>query len=1262
VFAFAPGDNLADLLTGEGALTPQEARHLMLEVLDALACAHAQGVVHRDLKPSNIMVIPTGARRNALVLDFGIGAMIEGMQGEGAARITGTNDTLGTPGYGAPEQWRGVEPSPRADLFSWGLVFLECLTGKPVYSGNTAAEIVYHQLGPVPVPIPAALDRHPLGEVLRRATQKDVAARDVTARGLLEALEACDLRALSRDVVLGLEEPGADARLLLSIETGEAAPDGGGAAAPQAIAGERRQLTAVGCHLRVIAATGKAPGAEDLDDALRAALGACADVGRSHRGRVAAVLGDDLLVYFGYPQAAEDDARRAARAALAMAGVVAAENERLAGRGLRIKAGTGVHTGLVVAGDLQGLPGASLVAGDTPRLAVRLAALAPPGSVAVTAASYALLRGGFELETGGEGGLTVEGLAAPIEVFRLVRERDAQTPGPTHDVAKAPLVGRQHELDMLLERWRRVRGGAGQTSLVTGEPGIGKSRLARELRDRLGNEAHAFVEGRCSPDTQNNALFPVVDLLVRALGLDQDADPAGKVARLEGQLAGHGFVPAEVMPLFLPLLSLPMDPPYAPIDVSPQRHKALTLSAIVSLLVAIADKQPLLLLVEDLHWADPTTLELLGQLVHEAPSAPMCLLLTARPEFSPSFSTTGMLQLPLGRLERGHVEAMVSELMGRKALPASVVEQVASRTDGVPLFVEELTRMMVESGVLVEGEDRYELSGSLSEVEMPGTLRALLTVRLDRMERAKETAQVAAALGREFSVEVLSAVSPLGPAAVQEDLDRLMSAGLVLRKRRMRDPVGVFKHALVRDAAYESLGRAARQRVHARIAGTLEERFPEIVRTRPDLLAQHHAAAGRKREAVGYAKSAAHQSVDRSAYVEAVQHGRAATEWLGALEDTAERDELELGLGSVMTFALLAQGSTGAAELASVAQRTLDLVDRRAGDADVAPTLWRLLLCYLHVSPEKARGIAERLLVMAERAQDVGEEAALSAILGHCLWIAARIDEARARLDRSLACYDPVLHKESAHKYGIDTKVCALCALASLTWLVGYPDQALRHAQDAVAWANEIGHHLSMSNALLALASVHQCRAEPEETAYVSAAVLKNADRYGRGQEAYHGILHAWATKDLDDARRHLSTLLASGEKLGMTYWIGVVAETEASHGEHGAALEHVDYCLRLAVEAGEVYCLSEIHRLKGSFLGACSDRCAAEACLREAIEVARRQGAKSAELRAAVTLGRFLKDVGRLGDTKEVIRALCESFMEGRDLRMMVEARRLIG
>ncbi|AUX45214.1 protein kinase [Sorangium cellulosum] len=1181
VFAFAPGDNLAALLEREGALAPPEARHLMLQVLDALACAHAAGVVHRDLKPSNIMVIPTGARRNALVLDFGIGATLDE---ERSARLTGSHDALGTPGYGAPEQWRGAEPSPRADLFSWGLVFLECLTGKPVY-GGTEAEIFYRLLGPDPVPIPAAIERHPLGALLARALRKNEGARDATAGELFEALEACNLRGLSREALFGADgtPSGGDTRSSVSIATVAASRDRRRGPAPPAPDGERRELTALCCHLSARAAAAQTLDVEAADDLLRSALALCADVGRRHGGYVAAAFGADLLLYFGYPSAAEDDAKRAARAALAMAGAVQAGDQRSAAQGVGIEVSVGLHTGPVVDGSLGDLDGACLVTGSTPRLAAQLAALAAPGSVTVSAASQGLLRVSFDLES--EGARSIEGMAAPVQTFRLRKEHGDAARWPTPEGSKTPLYGRDQELGLLVERWRRACEGAGQSSLVTGEPGIGKSCLARELRHRLAHEAHTFLEARCSPDTQNSPLRPVIDLLERAFGLDQALDAGSKTARLEGELARHGLTPAEAMPLFLPLFSLPFGGPYAPLDVSAQRQKALTLQAIASLLLAMADEQPVLLLVEDLHWADPTTMEFLAQLVREAPAVPMCIIMTARPEFSPSFSTADVLLLPLSRLERPQMEEMLTGLLGNKALPPAVIEQVADRADGVPLFAEELLRMMVDSRLLVEQEDRYDLTRPLSGAAIPGTLRALLTARLDRLLRAKQTAQLAAALGREFSLKVLSAASPLGPEAVAEDLERLMSAGLVLRKRRQKDAVGVFKHALVRDAAYESLSTGARRRSHARIAATLEERFPEVVRMRPDLLAHHHAAAEQMQEAIGYARKAAHQALGRSAYAEASAHASNVVGWLGALP-AAERVEAELGANSIRLQALMSTQGWASPDVRALAEQSRALLPGSKTTEHTASTLFGLYMHY-HVASERAacRQVADELVAFADRIEDPSLQCVAATAQGVGFHAEGRFLDAETWFDRALALYDPARDWQQGSAFGMDCRVWAAGQLAWVQWGMGRTTRAFQLANEAIAWAREIKHVPSLGIALLYLGQIQHMNGDKPAVHRTTGELLAASKAYGLPAfEGYGAALASWAAGDLQGVEAILGTLKSLHCNLALTYYGSFLADIEADAGRLHQAIAHVETCLSMCAELGERFFEVELLRRRARY------------------------------------------------------------------------------
>lgn len=1252
VFAFVPGENLASLLAREGALAPQEARHLMLQVLDALACAHAQGVIHRDLKPSNIMVVSTGARRNALVLDFGIGVIVEATNGESWARLTATNDALGTPGYSAPEQWRSREPSPRADLFSWGLVFLECLTGTRVYRGTSMAEIFYELLGPDRVPLPAALERHPLGALIARAVRKDVAARDVTARGLFEDLDDCDLRRLSRGVMCT-----GNAFMPSDIVKGSTTFD----ITHPLSAGERRQVTAISC---VLGDRGRPSGSARADDAedeqLRAGLAFAADIARHHGGHVAAMLGDELLVYFGYPRAGEDDPRRAARVALRMLGALEARERR-------VRARIGVHVGFVVAHD-DGDP--ALAAGCTSRLASWLARSASPGSVLVTVEAHKLLRSWFALEA--ERVPPADEGEATLEVFRL--GSTDPTIGSTPETMQGPLVGREEEIDLLMARWHRARAGSGQSSLVTGEPGIGKSRLLRELRSRLRSEVYTFIEGRCAPDTQNNVLFPVVDLLARALGLDTEPSLTGKVARLEAELSRYGLTPSEAMPLFLPLFSLPSDGTWAPLDASPQKHKELTLSGVLALVFALAEQRPVLLVLEDLHWADPTTLELLGQLVREAPSAPLYVVLTARPEFFPSFSTD-LLQVHLNRLDRAEIEAMVGVLVGRKALPPAVLEQIANRTDGVPLFVEELTRMMVDSGALVEWEDRYELSGSLSEVEIPSTLRGLLTARLDRLGPAKETAQLAATLGREFSVEVLVAVSVLGEARVQDDLDRLTDAGLVLRKRRAKDSGAVFKHALVRDAAYESLVLGARQKVHARVATTLEERFQGLVAVRPELLAHHWTAAGLIERAIPYWLQAGQRALGQSANQEAIRYLEQALDLLAMLPDTPARAAHELGLRLSLSVALIATQGYAAQPVGAMYERARQLCDVLGDSKQVFPCIWGLGAFYaVRAELDTALQLSVRVRAIAETEREPG-----LLVLAHLehggihLW-QGNLQAAKENLERGFSFYQPAEHCELAAAYSYDPGTATEAYLAMTLWFLGYPDRALAGVRAAVARTKAMGHAHSYVHSLTRAAQVTLLRGEGGPALADISSILAISEDKGfplwhavgtvlRGRalclegQADHGIAHI---------RTGLHRTMDTGAEQFFPEFSLALAEALAALERHEEALEAVTEALHhITRTKGHLY-EAELCRLRGDlYLRADSTAAGAvraEESLRRALDIAERQHARSWQLRAACSMARLWSGQRKTTVAYELLNDAYAWFTEGRDTPALRLAQEVLG
>ncbi|WP_224242140.1 TOMM system kinase/cyclase fusion protein [Hyalangium gracile] len=1240
VFEYVPGRTLTDVLAAEGALPTWDAAHLMLQVLDALACAHNKGVIHRDLKPQNIMVTTTGVRRNALVLDFGLGTLPTENQEE-LAKITQTREVLGTPTYAAPEQLRGDPVSARSDLYSWGLIFLECLTGQRAVDGATLQQVLFKQMGPEPVAIPAWLENHRLGRLLRKVTNKNLEQRDVSDESVMRELEACT----SEGWPVNEAGPRSPAPAQFPV------PD----TLPSSLEGERRQLTAVCCSLRLF--TGEAAmDEEDLDRLLRTLHSSCADVARTYDAHVGSILGEWMLFYFGYPRAQEDDARRAARAALEMSARMEQRATELArehkGR-LDFKAG--IHTGLVISqegrsGGYRGLP--SLM-GTTPNHAVRLESRAEPGSILVSEETSKLLRGHFALES-----VAASGGGAAQPTFRLLHEyKGPATPQPQ----EGRLYGRDQELDYLQQRWWQVTAGTGQSILLTGEPGIGKSRLVQELIRHARGTPHTVLESRCVPEGRNSALYPIVDLLERLLGVSRDWKPEQMISALEALLSQHGFELKEVMPLFLGLLSVKGGADrYPPLDVAPARVKELTLDALVGLFFEMAQQQPLLLLVEDLHWSDPTTLELLSHFVKEVSTARICLVLTARQEFTAPWATSHHLQL--SRLDRKRIEEMVGGLIQNRSVPREVMDQLVNRTDGVPLFVEELTRIVAE--VLPQRGETPSRSWTPSHIAIPTTLRDSLMSRLDRLGPAKELAQLASALGREFGYDVLKAISMREEPTLQQELKALVDADLVHRRRGVRNPTYVFKHALIRDTAYESMLRPVRRQVHAGIAATLEAHFPELVETRPDLLALHHSSAGQKRQAIAYAQKAGMAALMRSANQEAIAYITEALTWLDVAEDPRERAQLELGLNGVLTPALMATRGWSDARIGELVEHSQELIDLLGDSPQTIPTMWGLALFHLTRGNQlRAQPLAERLMAIARQAQSADLEMMARNLMGNSAYTQGRLQEAIGYFERTLSEYEPAKHQALASLYGQDARSWGEGFMGWLKCLTGYADQADAHSRRSVEWAQEMKHTSSMGLTYLYRLNVLQWRGERDKLIAEANAGEELLKRHGLPVHALYCLaFRGWATREAEPLRQGLAILQGGGLDLGMTYYKSMLAEVELEAGRPDVALQIVEELATWGRSVGELYALAELMRIKGLCLRARGEKDAAEAMLKEAIGIAREQHSRLLELRAASSLSELLRERGRAPEARELLAPLVKSFTEGFETADYVRAKALLG
>jgi class 3 adenylate cyclase/tetratricopeptide (TPR) repeat protein len=716
---------------------------------------------------------------------------------------------------------------------------------------------------------------------------------------------------------------------------------------------------------------------EELRDLILPYQHACSEVIAQFNGHIAKYLGDGVLAYFGYPHAHEDDAQRAVRAALRIVAAMQSLNAEQGRLPVALKVRIGIHTGLVVVGEMGGreFREQAAIVGDTPNTADRLQEIAEPDTVIISGATYQLIRGLFDCESLGP--RTLKGLSNPVQVYRVLRESEAQS---RFDVAiqagLMPQVGRENESAFLNERWERARGAEGQVVLLSGEPGIGKSRLVQAFKERIATEPGKWLECHCSPYHQNSAHYPVIDLLQRLLEFQSLDDSSVKLSKLERGLRKYDLPVADYLTLVAPLLSLPVPEEYPRPTLTLEAQKEKTHLAIQSWLLSIAARGTLFLVIEDLHWADPSTLELLGPLLDQVPTTRLLLILTHRPEFAPPWpNRSHFASITLNRLPRAQAETVVRNVSRGKPLPPQVLEQIITKTDGVPLFVEELTKAVLESDLLREGDDRYELTGPLPPLAIPSTLHDSLAARLDRLGSVREVAQLAATIGRDFSYELLHAISPLDDGGLQSAMRALVDAEVLYQRGLMPQASYFFKHALIRDAAYESLLKSKRQQVHGHIARVLEEQFPDTVETQPELIAHHYTQAGLATHAIPYWRSAGEQAVQRAAFPEGVIHFMAALslvpEWAGDSDDDQEqRERGELRCSLLIELAEAQRRSGAPIKAQETLLHATNLAQALAAANLIAQAAWQLGVLSTQVGlpiPKTAIRLFEETLARTER-------------------------------------------------------------------------------------------------------------------------------------------------------------------------------------------------------------------------------------------------------------------------------------------------------
>jgi serine/threonine protein kinase/tetratricopeptide (TPR) repeat protein len=1200
------GESLGALLQREKPLGLRRSLEIMSAVAAGLAHAHERGIVHRDLKPSNVFITRQGTVK---LLDFGLAHLLA----VGGSPLP-HQPTAGTPSYMAPEQWRGEKQDARTDVWAAGVMLFEMLTGRQPYTYVPLDVLRQRVMSPEPVPsvrtrmpeLPAEVEA-----LVASALAKEPQRRLPSAQELRE-----QLRLLEERLGPWREEP-------------------------HALAPERRQVTLVSCKLAGLGGLAEGLDAEDLSELEAAFHQSSSEIIQRHGGSMTTCVGDAVLACFGYPVAKEEDSEHAVRAGMALSRSLP---EVLRKQLPHLSLGTlavcvGLHTETVAFDDiLPELRGRTpTIQGEAPRIAVWLAGQAGPNEVILSHASHTLVQRSFDAERLGT--RTFEGLSGErkVECWRVVRARKAVF---RFDRALAigtlsPLVDRERELAQLLDWWKRAEQGQGGLVLITGEAGIGKSRLIQELRERVSPESSVRLRCQCWSQFDNSTFYPIVEMLQHLLHLDPEGLPQQNLRALEVQLGKFGLAP-ERMALIASFLSLPIKENFLVLQLSPERQKERTFEALADLLLRIAREQPVLAVIEDLHWADPSTLALLGYLLEKLEHSRVLLVLSARSSFQPPWrGASGLHRLVLERLSAELTGTLVKEAAGEYALSEEMVRQLVAKTDGIPLFAEEMTYMMLERATAGAPPS----FGTLHSI--PVTLHELLLARLDMLPaRQKALAQLCSVVGRSFSLVLLATLTRRGPNGLRRDVESLVSAGL-LHQVDDTEPSYQFRHALLQEAAYQSQLRGTRRQHHRRIAQALVEQFPDWVEAQPELLAHHYTEAGECQLAVQYWAQAGIRASLRSANREAVTHLQMALKLLRNLPDRDQRIREELQLLIALGIPLSQEQGYRSPEVKQTYFRARELFLLVGESLPQLELSYWGPFAYYFARAEYSLGheLAEQLVGLGQRHNNPELLSLGYRMMGADFFTWGRMKQGLEYVERALACSDFTLeeHRALAVRHWTNPQAMALVFASVIHSATGQGERARYFEREALELSRRIGHPHTLAYVLTYASVARMMRRDvPGTSKLAEECHALSREHWFRLWLVWSGVLRAWARSELGHPEEGLAQMRCwlgewrkAGVRAGMPLNIGLLAEIHLRLRQPHEALSVVREGLKWVAAVRESYFESELYRIEGEALRALGRTEEARDSFLQGVRVAYAQGAHGFEQHALGGLGLSSPDMG---------------------------------